>query len=135
MTLGLLNMPSQTLVGTYTPTKETKIFLAGIYKNVKKSSLELRSDSSFIIKDIASVWSPFSVVGGFKTVQGKWLLVRHQEWWAINLITESVREADGHWNRNRFGAEVMLIGQHAPYKLHFTIGDPDAGEALQYELK
>jgi hypothetical protein len=127
--------PTQTFVGTYVPTKETKLLLAGMYKNVKKSSLELRSDSSFIIKNIASVWSPLSTMGGFESVKGKWALVRHQEWWAIDLTVESVRETDSNWSKKGFGMQAMLIGQHAPYKLHFIIGDPDAGKALQYELQ
>lgn len=127
--------PTQTLIGNYTPTKETKLLLSKMYKNVKKSNLELRSDSSFSIKNIAAIWSPFATADGFEDIEGRWSLVRHQEWWAIDLMTKSIKEANGHWNQKRVGTQLMLIGQKPPYKLHFIIGDPDAGEALQYELK
>ena len=127
--------PTQTLVGTYVPTKETKLLLAGMYKNVKSSRIDLQSDSSFSVKNIAAIWSPFSTADGFESVKGKWSLVKHQEWWAVDLTVNSVREPNGHWNRKRAGTQIMLVGQNAPYKLHFTIGDPDTGQALQYELK
>ena len=29
--------------------------------------------------------------------------------------------------------ELMLYGSKPPYKLHITIGDPDAGDAMQFE--
>jgi len=106
-----------------------------MYKNVKSSRIELQSDSSFSVKNIAAIWSPFSTADGFESVKGKWSLVKHQEWWAVDLTVNSVREPNGHWNRKRAGTQIMLVGQNAPYKLHFTIGDPDAGQALQYELK
>jgi hypothetical protein len=32
-----------------------------------------------------------------------------------------------------FGYELMLYGQKPPYKLHITIGDPDSGDAIQFE--
>jgi len=27
----------------------------------------------------------------------------------------------------------MLYGKKSPYKLHITIGDPDSGDAVQFE--
>jgi hypothetical protein len=127
--------PSQTITGTYVPTKYTYSFLHGMYKNVKTSTLELRSDSSFTIRNIAAVWSPFSTAGGFESIKGTWTLNKHQDWWAVALTVESVRDATGHWHQNEFGSQAILVGQHVPYKLHFTIGDPDTNEALQYKLK
>ena len=32
-----------------------------------------------------------------------------------------------------FGYELMLYGKKPPYKLHTTIGDPDSGDAVQFE--
>ncbi|RZJ56570.1 MAG: hypothetical protein EOO55_04930 [Hymenobacter sp.] len=106
-----------------------------MYKNTKNSRLELNNDSSFYIKDVAAIWSPFSSTGGFEDIKGCWSLVKHQEWWAISFTVKSVRVADGRWNQKDFGAEAMLVGQEAPYRLHFTVGDPDAGKAIQFELK
>ena len=127
--------PNQSIAGIYKPTAQTYTLLQSMYKNVKASQLELRNDSSFIIKDVAAVWSPFSVADGFETVSGRWSLIMHQDWWAIQLTVQSTREPNGHINHNIFTTPVMLIGQQVPYKLHFGIGDPDSGEALQYELQ
>jgi hypothetical protein len=32
-----------------------------------------------------------------------------------------------------YGEELMLYGKKPPFKLHITIGDPDSGDALQFE--
>ena len=32
-----------------------------------------------------------------------------------------------------FAYELMLYGKKSPYKLHITIGDPDSGDAVQFE--
>ncbi len=109
------------------------MYLEDMYKNVKPSQIELRKDSTFFIKDIASAWSPFPTAGGFENVEGKWSLAKHQDWWAVQLEVKSVKGADGHLNQKGFMTQVMLVGQETPYTLHFGIGDPDAGEALQYE--
>jgi len=29
--------------------------------------------------------------------------------------------------------QLMLYGKQSPYKLHITIGDPDSGDAMQFE--
>ena len=34
-----------------------------------------------------------------------------------------------------FGYELVLYGSRPPYKLHLTIGDPDAGDAVQFEKR
>ncbi|MCR5887044.1 hypothetical protein LRS06_04480 [Hymenobacter sp. J193] len=125
--------PTQSIAGVYKPTSRTYSFLDGAYKNVRPSRLELHSDGSFLIKDIAAIWSPFSVAGGFEQVQGHWSLGKHQDWWAVNLFVDQVKSADGRLIQSKSSMPIMLIGQQAPYKLHFGIGDPDTGEALQYE--
>jgi hypothetical protein len=127
--------PSQSIAGKYKLTVQSRIFLETVYKNVKSSHFELKSDSSFLIKNIASIWSPFPTAGGFENVKGKWSLVKHHDWWAIQLNVQSVERADRHLNQEGFITQVMLIGQQAPYLLHFGIGDSDTGEALQYELR
>ncbi len=35
--------------------------------------------------------------------------------------------------RGNFAYELMLYGKKPPYKLHITIGDPDSGDAVQFE--
>jgi hypothetical protein len=34
-----------------------------------------------------------------------------------------------------FGNELNLYGEKPPYKLHVTIGDPDSGNAVQFERR
>jgi len=104
-----------------------------MYKNVRASQLELNPDGTFSINNIAAAWSPFSKAEGFENVKGNWRLGSHQDWWVVQLNVTSVKQADGHLNRQGFETYAMLIGQASPYILHFGIGDPDSGDALQYE--
>jgi len=35
----------------------------------------------------------------------------------------------------KYAEELMLYGMKVPYKLHVTIGDPDSGDAVQFERR
>ena len=125
--------PTTSLAGRYKPTIQSQNLLKEGSANGGVSQVELKKDQSFIIKNIPDAWAPFPTGSNFKIVSGQWSLVKHQDWWAVQLEVGSVREANGRINKNGFGTQAMLIGQEAPYTLHFGIGDPDAGKALQYE--
>ena len=125
--------PIKSIAGKYKLTVRSYRLLESMYKNVKNSQLELKPDGTFLIENVASIWSPFPVAGGFENAKGKWSLASHQDWWAVQLDVTLIKEADGHLNQRRFGTEAMLIGQEAPYVLHFVIDDPDSGNAIQYE--
>ena len=129
------NKPIQSVAGTYTPTESTQKWLEGMYKNIKPSSIYLRTDSSFRIENIAAIWSPFNEADGFEQVYGHWKVGPHQDWWMVELTVDSTRDARGVWSRRKTLMPMMLLGQQAPYKLHIGIGDPDEGTGLQYELK
>jgi hypothetical protein len=30
---------------------------------------------------------------------------------------------------------MMLVGEKPPYKIHLTVGDPDAGRGMEFEKK
>jgi hypothetical protein len=34
---------------------------------------------------------------------------------------------------SKYGGQLNLYGNKPPYKLHITIGDPDSGDAIQFE--
>jgi hypothetical protein len=125
--------PTQSVAGTYELTSRSHVLLENMYKNVKASQLELRPDGTFYIENIASAWSPFPTAGGFENVKGNWRVGSDQTSWVVQLNVTSVKQADGQLDRQGYETYAMLIGQDAPYTLHFGIGDPDSGEALQYE--
>ncbi|MGI4761401.1 MAG: hypothetical protein ACRYF0_11875 [Janthinobacterium lividum] len=125
--------PTQPVEGTYKLTSRSHVLLANMYKNAKTSQLELKPDGTFYIEDIASAWSPFPRAVGFESVRGNWRVGSNQDSWVVQLNVTSVKQADGQLNRHGYETYAMLIGQEAPYILHFGIGDPDSGDALQYE--
>ncbi len=125
--------PTQSVAGKYNLTSRSHELLENMYKNVRTSQLELKPDGTFFINNIASIWSPFPTAGGFENVKGNWRVGSDQSSWVVQLSITSVKQANGKLNQQRFETYAMLIGQDSPYILHFAIGDPDSGEALQYE--
>ena len=59
---------------------------------------------------------------------GSWKLGRNDDFWEIQV-----------WNPKRLAGgcreapELMLYGKYPPYKIHITLGDPDSGDAVQFE--
>jgi len=49
------------------------------------------------------------------------------------VIASIVNEEPNSPCKGDFGYELMLYGKKPPYKLHITIGDPDSGDAVQFE--
>jgi hypothetical protein len=71
-------------------------------------------------------WQPCSV-NGF----GSWRISKND---TFTTITAGVTNNDPSSPCNgEVGYELMLYGQKPPYKLHITIGDPDSGDAIQFE--
>ena len=50
-------------------------------------------------------------------------MTKHQDWWAIDL----------NFTRANHSSDMRLVGQKPPYLLNLTVGDPDAGTAMQFE--
>ena len=69
---------------------------------------------------------PCSVSG-----HGSWSLGKNDE---FSVVRCNIYNADPNSPcKGDFGYEVMLYGKKPPYKLHITIGDPDSGDAVQFE--
>lgn len=128
--------PTQSIVGDYFLAAETVTFLKDKHYPPKASHINLRSDSTFVINDIADLWNDFEEsTRSFESAKGRWSIGKHQKWWALKLNVDSIREYNSYKYRAGFRASAMLIGNQQPYILNFTIGDPDAGEALRFRQK
>jgi hypothetical protein len=69
------------------------------------------------------------------TGRGTWRLVKNDSF--IVVLVQIADEEPNSKCRNTFstnyGNEFNLYGARPPYKLHLTIGDPDSGDAVQFE--
>jgi hypothetical protein len=120
------------LVGTYVPDEETSERLRKSL-NVQlqpATALTLNQDHTFEARNLPNCWIGPSLdcVAGTESWSGTWSLKQSQEWWAIGL---HLRSRNGE--KTDFGMVAMLRGEHPPYLVHLTIGDPDSGDALAFQ--
>lgn len=74
---------------------------------------------------------PCSVTG-----RGTWRLGANDRYiviWAQIVDEESNSRCRETFSK--FGDQLNLYGDKPPYRLHVTIGDPDSGDAVQYERR
>jgi hypothetical protein len=65
------------------------------------------------------------------TGRGSWHLGKNG---SISVVRASiVNEEPNSPCKGDFAYEFMLYGKRSPYKIHITIGDPDSGDAVQFE--
>jgi hypothetical protein len=69
---------------------------------------------------------PCSVTG-----RGSWQLEKFDSYFVVWARINDNEEASSCKGDTAY--EVMLYGRKPPYKLHITIGDPDSGDAVQFE--
>jgi hypothetical protein len=62
---------------------------------------------------------------------GSWKIERNNGFYLVRAIITN--EEPNSLCGGEFGYEVMLYGRKPPYRLHITIGDPDSGDAVQFE--
>jgi len=65
------------------------------------------------------------------TGRGSWRLSKNDSFSVV--LARIVNEEPGSPCKGDFAYELMLYGKRSPYKLHITIGDPDSGDAVQFE--
>jgi hypothetical protein len=65
------------------------------------------------------------------TGRGSWRLGKNDSFSVVRASI--VNEGPNSQCKGDFAYELMLYGKKAPYKLHITIGDPDSGDAVQFE--
>jgi hypothetical protein len=68
------------------------------------------------------------------TGTGSWHLARNDNYTVVNveIQREDYRRSVDGCEPTYYG-QLMLYGKNPPYKLHITIGDPDSGDAVQFE--
>lgn len=76
--------------------------------------------------------TPCSVTG-----RGTWRFGKNDKYIVV-WASIADEEPNGHCKdtfTSRFSEELNLYGAKPPYKLHVTIGDPDSGDAIQFERR
>ncbi|HWN42869.1 MAG TPA: hypothetical protein VNW71_11645 [Thermoanaerobaculia bacterium] len=121
------------MIGEYALDSRSREMLQNVYKvAVPPTAFVLSPDHTFTLTDIPSCWriDP-SCSGKTENASGRWEIRRdHQDWWEVQLSCDRI---DGE--ATSYGIGVNVRGDEPPYILHFTVGDPDAGEALAFEKK
>jgi hypothetical protein len=64
---------------------------------------------------------------------GSWELSRNDSYAVVNVRIDRNDFQSGHACGPTYEGQLMLYGKMPPYKLHITRGDPDSGDALQFE--
>jgi len=97
--------------------------------DISQSAFDLSSDGSFESGDLPDCSKEMACSGKLQDISGTWSLAQHQDWWAVRLLTSRIDGASAD-----FGVGAILRLDEPPYLIHFTIGDPDSGQTLAFEL-
>lgn len=127
------------LVGVYVPTQKTQTYIQsmGNYPSVKMS-ITLFRDGTFNFNNIPDMWNTWGesfgkFKGKFDSGSGQWSMRKGQDWWSVMLDFTSTTGFNSEKMKGRFVTSIMLVGEKPPYLLHLTVGDPDSGDAMQFE--
>lgn len=128
------------LVGTYVPTEDTTRLVTGRGGYEGRPAIITLGDGAAVeFTDVPDWWNTPSGKpgGGFDSAAGRWGVERKQDrWWAIGIeFPRGSRLASLGGKPVVFHAQVLLVGEKPPYRLHLTIGDPDEGIAMQFVKK
>jgi hypothetical protein len=117
------------LVGVYELDDESTEMLGRKYKLVPLSSrFVLRSDETFTITDVPTCWrAQTECSSATESAEGTWQVAKANEWWEVRLRCTKIQGEPSDYG---LGANVR--GDRPPQLLHFTVGDPDLGEALAF---
>ena len=75
---------------------------------------------------------------GFKaacsiTGNGSWSIGKNDN---FTVVIASITNAEPNSPcKGEFAYELFVYGKEPPYRLHITIGDPDSGDAIQFEKR
>lgn len=118
------------IVGTYKLDQESRDMLRERFKvDPPAATFTLNADGTFEIRNIPSCWRiDNTCTTKTEDASGRWQIGEDQEWWSVRLTCTRISGRD-----NEYGIPAMIRGDQAPRILHFTVGDPDAGEALAFE--
>jgi len=116
------------MIGTWTPNSATLKDMSqrGGYDTSKSiPKLIVRADGRIDLLDMPDWWlDPFGRSSHtIRSDFGTWKLKQHGDkaWWELSLDL-----------RDQGGRIVQLRGERPPYSIHFTLGDPDEGDAMVF---
>jgi hypothetical protein len=120
------------VIGEYGLDRQSREMLQDLFEvEPPPAVFVLRADNSFTLADVPSCWrSDSSCSGRTESASGRWEIRRNSEWWVVQLTCDRI---DGE--AMSYGLRAMVRGDEPPYILHFTVGDPDAGEAIAFEKR
>ena len=133
-----ISVQTAALIGTYVPTLESakKIKDEGQYPPAK-TFITLSQDRTFHISNIPDWWeNDFGRAKGlFDNGRGKWSIIDSQRGASIKLEFSSSKGLRAErWSQQRtLSGLINLIGEAPPYLLHMPLGDPDNGNAMQFQ--
>ncbi len=123
--------PSSTeMSGAYSLDSESQALLRDRFKvDSPPAKLVLNLDHTFEITQVPSCWRKDSVcTSATEHARGNWTIARDQEWWSVSLICTEISG-----EQTEYGLAAKVRGDQPPRLIHFTIGDPDTGEALSFQ--
>jgi hypothetical protein len=120
------------LVGDYELNDETLNMLRRLgVQPPPQSHLMLQDDGRFSMSDLPTCWRLFEECSSAtESVSGTWRIEQDDEngWWTIRFHLLEIEGQPGD-----FGTPAHLRGDRSPRLVHFTIGDPDMGQALAFQ--
>jgi len=92
------------------------------------SRVVLQRDGQFAINDVPTCWrEAFECSLDLESASGTWQVGKENEWWVVRLRLTNIRR-----KASDYGMVAYVRGDRPPRLLHFTVGDPDAGQALAF---
>lgn len=92
------------------------------------SRFVLQRDGTFAISDVPTCWREAGQCSrNLESANGTWQVVKENEWWVVRLHLVEVQR-----QTTDYGMDAHVRGDRPPLLIHFTVGDPDAGQALAF---
>lgn len=126
----------QDLAGLYVPTPETGAYVKGQGHYPRARTFILLSpNGTFRFNNVPDWWhvEAGESDGKFDTGNGRWSVAKSQDWWVVDLDFTSTAGFHSEKLPNGLTTDVSLAGDKPPYRLHLPVGDPDAGNAMNFE--
>ena len=138
----------EAVAGTYTPTRESAgLLVKWGYARTNRPVMNLFPDGKFKMFNMPGCWLREPVNDPKLTARvcdsggGKWKICDfgprgHRSWGLLLEFSstggiKSTQSERVKTSLHEFGGP-MLRHERAPYRLHFVVGDPDDGEALEF---
>lgn len=132
-----MDRPAETsLVGTYRLTEASKEFLMERegHENVPDTEIILRADGTISVHDFPRelvVDEGWQSTGQFVSAEGTWSISDDWPGYAIDVNIGAGQEMP----ETSWPSMFSIRRAHFPHVLEFTVGDPDSGESIKFELQ